>query len=75
MCRSLTGGAHETGMHYAGEVVFSWESMAPATHVDYTLTQMTYPSIVAKHILPLSWKQYSLMAVASFSRIIPLVTK
>ncbi|ROL46548.1 hypothetical protein DPX16_21732 [Anabarilius grahami] len=37
-------------------------SLGPAIHVDVTLTRTTYLSIV-------SWKHYSLLAVASFSRI------
>lgn len=36
-------------------------------HVDVTVTYITCPCIVANHVLPLSWKQYSPMA--SFSRI------
>ena len=52
--------------------MFCWETLGPAIHVDVTLTCTIYLSIVADHV---SWKQYSLMAVASFSRIIHRATK
>lgn len=50
---------------------YAWK---PAIHVDVTLTQATYQNIVADHVL-FPWKWYSLLAVASFSRIMRHATK
>ena len=48
--------------------IFCWETLGPAIHVDGTLTRTTYLNIGADLVHPFM-KQYSLMAVASFSRI------
>jgi len=54
--------------------MFCWETLGPAIHVDVTLTRTTYLSIV-ETMYTLSWKRYSLVAVASFSRIMHPATK
>ena len=53
--------------------MFCWETVGLAIHVDVTLTCTTYLSIAADHKHPFTL--YSLMAVASFSRIMHSVTK
>ena len=46
--------------------MFYWVILGPAIHVDATLT-----CTLLQNIYTLSWKWYSLLAVASFSRIMP----
>ena len=48
-----------------------WETLG---HVGVTVPCTTYLSIVADHVHP-SWIRYSLMAVASFSRVMCRATK
>ncbi|KAF7668605.1 hypothetical protein LDENG_00001170 [Lucifuga dentata] len=54
-------------------VMFCWETLGPAVDVDVPLTCTTYLNIAADQVQP-SWQQYSLMAVVSFSRIMPPAT-
>lgn len=51
-----------------------WETFGPAIHVDVMLTCTTYLSIIADHV-HFSWKRYSLIAVASFNRLMHSATK
>ena len=75
MASGCTMVGRQTG---AGSVMLwamlCWGTLGPAIHVDVTLTGTTYLSIVADHIHP-SWKRYSLMAVASFTRMMCRATQ
>ena len=71
---------HGARMHYGKKAVWCfelcWETLGSAIHVDVILTCTTHLSIVADHVqYTLSWKLYSLMAVASFSRTMCPTTK
>ena len=55
--------------------MFCLKTLGPTIHVDVTLTRTTYLKALLQTMYTLSWKHYSLMAVASFSRIMHHATK
>lgn len=74
---SLTWGTHGTRMHYGKKASKGRQCdalanvlLGPTIHVDVVWTCTTY-----LNTFTLSWKQYSLMAAASFSRIMLSATK